>query len=132
MTNDKLTRPGPDIRRWFVGAFGAALVGVGGLGFVVPGAGASSTAPAYDAFHVAGGVVALALAKRGRPAPIRAFLVGFGAVDLYQALASHQHWFPESLFRWTPADDRLHLAVGTILVVLGAWPPSRSWRRKAP
>ena len=68
--------------------------------------------------------MALAVAKRGRPAPIRAFLVGFGAIDLYQALASHQHWFPESLFRWTPADDRLHLTVGTALVVLGARPLS--------
>ncbi len=125
MTNDVQTRLRPDIRRWFVGAFGAALVGVGGLGFARPEAGASSTAPAYDAFHVAGGLVALAVAKRGRPAPIRAFLVGFGAIDLYQALASHQHWFPESLFRWTPADDRLHLIVGTALVVLGAWPRSR-------
>jgi len=125
MTNDMPTRPGPEIRRWSVGAFGAALVGVGGLGFARPGAGASSTAPAYDAFHVAGGVVALALAGRGRPAPIRAFLVGFGAIDLYQALASHRHWFPERLFRWTPTDDRLHLTVGTALLVLGAWPRSR-------
>ena len=125
MTKNVQARPGPDIRRWIVGAFGAALVGVGGLGFVRPEAGASSTAPAYDAFHVTGGVVALALAQRGRPGPIRAFLVGFGAIDLYQALASHQHWFPESLFRWTPTDDRLHLTVGTALVVLGACPRSR-------
>jgi hypothetical protein len=124
MRNEMQIRPGADIRRWVVGAFGATLVGVGGLGFVRPEAGASSTAPAYDAFHLAAGVAALALAKRGRPAPIGAFLVGFGAIDLYQALASHRHWFPESLFRWTPTDDRLHLTVGTALVVLGAWPRS--------
>ena len=116
------------VRRGLVGAFGAGLVVVGGLGFFVPSAGASSTAPAYDAFHVAGGLLALAVARQGRPTPIRAFLVGFGAIDLYQALASHRHWFPESLFRWTPTDDRLHLLVGLVLVVLGAWPRRRATR----
>ncbi len=112
-------------RRVAVGGFGAALVAVGGLGFARPDAGASSTAPAYNTFHVAAGVVALTVAVRGRPAANRAFLVGFGAVDLYQALASRRGWFPVALFRWTPADDRLHLAAGTALLVLGGWPRRR-------
>ncbi len=67
MTNDMQTRPDRDRPTLVVGAFGAALVGMGGLGFVTPEAGASSTAPAYDGFHVAGGLVALALAKTGPP-----------------------------------------------------------------
>jgi hypothetical protein len=93
------------------------LIGV--LGFVAPGRGSTSTAPAYNGFHLAFGVLGLALSVWGDGTAIRAFLVGFGALDLYQALASSQHWFPESLFRWMPADDVLHLVIGVGLVVAG-------------
>ena len=51
----------------------------------------------------------------------RAFLVGFGLIDLYQALASHQPWVPEALFRWAPTDDLLHLVVGVALIAAGAF-----------
>jgi hypothetical protein len=128
MTISVEPKPGREVRRGVVGAFGAVLVLVGGLGFVAPDEGGSSTAPAYNAFHLASGLMALDLARRGRPAATRAFLVGFGAIDIYQALASHQHWFPESLFRWTTTDDRLHLGLGITLAVLGAWPRSRPAR----
>lgn len=107
--------------RIVLGVFAPLLVCVGVLGFVLP-AGRSSTsgAPAYNMFHIAFGAVGLALVIGGNHTAIRAFVVGFGLIDLYQAVASHQHWFPESLFRWTHTDDVLHLAIGAALVAVGA------------
>ena len=103
-----------------LGGFAVLLVGVGVLGFLPAGErGSSSNAPAYNVFHLAFGVVGLALAAWGNSSASRAFLVGFGLIDLYQALASHRHWFPEASFRWTPTDDRLHLVVGVLLIVAG-------------
>jgi hypothetical protein len=50
---------------------------------------------------------------------IRAFNIGFGAIDLYQALASRLHWWPEGLFRWTKVDDLLHVVIGVMLMAVG-------------
>ena len=98
------------------------LVAVGVLGFLpVGGRGSTSNAPAYNLFHLAFGVGGFALAVWGDQSAARAFLVGFGLIDLYQALASHQHWVPEALFRWTPTDDLLHLVVGVVLIAAGAF-----------
>lgn len=47
---------------------------------------------------------------------------GFGLLDLYQALASRRHWFPEPWFRWKPADDRQHVMLGAALVAVGGLP----------
>ena len=108
------------ISRFVLGGFSVLLIGVGVLGFLPAGArGPSSNAPAYNVFHLIFGVAGLALAVWGDRSAARAFLVGFGVIDLYQALASAQHWFPEAWFRWTPADDRLHLVVGVLLIVAG-------------
>lgn len=107
--------------RWIAGGFSVLLIAVGVLGFLPAGArGSTSNAPAYNVFHLTFGVLGLALAVWGDSSAARAFLVGFGLIDLYQALASHQHWFPESLFRWTHTDDVLHLVIGVALVVAGA------------
>lgn len=111
---------GPMIARWVLGVFAPLLVLVGVMGFVAPGRGSTSTAAAYNLFHLAFGVLGLALVLWGDRTAIRAFLVGFGLIDLYQALASSQHWFPESLFRWTHTDDLLHVLIGVGLVVAGA------------
>jgi hypothetical protein len=107
--------------RWVAGVFAGLLVLVGVLGFVAPGRGSTSTAPAYNLFHVAFGVLGLVLAVWGDGTAVRAFLLGFGAIDLYQALASSQGWFPASLFRWTPTDDLLHVVIGAGLVVAGVF-----------
>lgn len=63
----------------------------------------------------------MAFAVLGDRSAARAFLVGFGLIDLYQALASHQHWAPKALFRWTPTDDLLHLVIGVVLIAAGAF-----------
>ena len=106
--------------RLIVGGFAVLLVGVGVLGFLPAGArGSTSNAPAYNVFHLVFGVLGLALVVWGNSSATRAFLVGFGVIDLYQALASHQHWFPEALFRWTHTDDLLHLVIGVLLIAAG-------------
>jgi len=106
--------------RFVVGGFAMLLVGVGVLGFLPAGArGSTSNAPAYNVFHLAFGVLGLALAVWGNSSVAQAFLIGFGVIDLYQALASRQGWFPAASFRWTPADDRLHLVVGVLLIGAG-------------
>jgi hypothetical protein len=107
--------------RWIAGGFAVLLIAVGVLGFLPAGArGRASNAPAYNVFHLAFGVVGLALAVFGDSSAARAYLIGSGVIDLYQALASHQHWFPEALFRWTHTDDVLHLVIGAALAVAGA------------
>ncbi|MGI8984642.1 MAG: hypothetical protein ACR2HM_08955 [Acidimicrobiales bacterium] len=108
------------IARWVLGVFALLLVLVGVGGFLTPDRGSASTAPAYNVFHLAFGLLGLALVLGGDRSAIRAFLVGFGVIDLYQALASAQGWFPASQFRWTHTDDVLHVVLGAGLVLAGA------------
>jgi hypothetical protein len=97
--------------------FAPALLLVGVLGFVLPeSASLTSTAPAYNWFHIASGALGLLLALTRRESYARAFNLGFGLVDLYQAAASFLDLFPETHFRWTRADDALHVLVGALLV----------------
>jgi hypothetical protein len=96
------------------------LVVVGILGFVIPAEkAATSGAPAYNVFHIVFGVTGIVLALTGNDAAIRTFNIGFGAIDLYQAVASRAHWWPERSFRWTKIDDLLHVVIGMFLVVVG-------------
>ena len=97
--------------------FAPVLILVGVLGFVLPeSASLTSGAPAYNWFHIAFGVFGLLLALTRRETYARAFNLGFGIIDLYQAAASYLDLFPETYFRWTRVDDALHVAVGALLV----------------
>jgi len=98
------------------------LVAVGILGFVIPREKAmTSGAPLYNVFHIAFGLIGIALAFTGNDSAIRTFNIGFGAIDLYQAVASRRHWWPESIFRWTTVDDLLHIVIGLLLVIVGVF-----------
>jgi hypothetical protein len=82
--------------------------------------------PAYNLFHIAGGLagVALVLQAGGRGAV--GFNLAFGLIDLYQAVAGSVDLFPASLFAYRrPLDDLLHVTLGLGLVGLGAL----GWRR---
>ncbi len=96
------------------------LILAGVLGFVIPAQlSLVSGAPAYNIFHIAFGVIGLLLLRMKHTSPIRVFNVGFGIIDLCQALASLAHLFPERLFRWTRTDDVLHVVIGAALIVVG-------------
>ena len=102
--------------------FAPLLILTGILGFIIPPKKSlTSGAPAYNIFHIIFGALGLILALSHNDNCIRAFNIGFGVIDLYQAVASFLHWFPEKQFRWTRADDLLHILIGAILVLVGVF-----------
>ncbi|MCI0487160.1 MAG: DUF4383 domain-containing protein [Blastocatellia bacterium] len=100
--------------------FAPLLVLVGVLGFIMPEQ-PTSTAPAYNIFHIAFGAVGIVFVLMKSDHLIRGFNIGFGAIDLYQALASATGLFPERFFRWTAVDDVLHIVIGALLVLIGIY-----------
>lgn len=102
--------------------FAPILVLIGILGFIIPAhKSPTSGATAYNLFHITFGVIGAALILAGYDGGVRAFNVGFGLIDLYQAVASFSNLFPKKLFKWTRVDDILHVAVGIILVLIGVF-----------
>jgi hypothetical protein len=102
--------------------FAPLLIVTGLAGFIVPAdKSLTSGAPAYNAFHIIFGLAGLAIAVMHHDPYIRAFNIGFGAVDLYQAAASFLHLFPEKQFRWKRSDDVLHIVIGAGLVLIGVF-----------
>ena len=107
--------------------FAPLLILVGALGFVLPdGASLTSGAPAYNIFHLIFGAVGMACVWSGKEGLIKLFNLGFGAIDLYQAVASYRHLFPEEHFRWKPADDVLHIVIGAALVLVAIFGTGKS------
>jgi hypothetical protein len=100
--------------------FAPLLLVVGVLGFITPESLAlTSGATPYNVFHLVFGVVGLgALASRDL-GPVRAFNVGFGLIDVYQAVASLAGLWPKAYFQWKATDDVLHVVIGLALVAVG-------------
>ena len=100
--------------------FAPLLIVTGIAGFLIPPEkGLTSGAPAYNIFHIIFGLLGLGLVYCNHDPCIRAFNIGFGVIDLYQAAASFLHFFPEKQFRWKRADDVLHIVIGAGLVLVG-------------
>lgn len=100
--------------------FAPLLILVGILGFIIPQhKSLTSGAPAYNIFHIVFGVVGLVIVLSKDELLIRSFNVGFGFIDLYQAVASFADLLPKEYFRWTLVDDVLHIVIGLLLVVIG-------------
>ncbi len=101
-------------------AFAPILIIAGVLGFITPPSMAlmSGAAP-YNLFHLFFGLVGIGLLITKRLPLARAFNIGFGAVDLYQAVASFAGLFPTALFAYKRADDVLHIVLGLLLVGVG-------------
>ena len=96
------------------------LVLVGLAGFVIPDRKSlTSGAPAYNIFHIVFGLIGLGVVYSQHQTGIRAFNIGFGLIDLYQAAASFMHLFPEKQFKWKRTDDVLHIVIGALLVCVG-------------
>ena len=108
------------MNRWTTAVFAPILIVVGIAGFVLPPRKSrTSTAAPYNIFHIVFGTVGTIIALSGSSAAIRTFNIGFGAIDLYQLAASRYSWWPQHHFRWTGADDALHLVFGAALVIIG-------------
>ena len=102
--------------------FAPILIIIGIAGLVIPAdKSLTSGAIPYDIFHICFGIIGviILLAKSARGAII--FNIGFGLIDLYQAVASYFNLFPESFFLWTGVDDILHIVIGLILVIVGIY-----------
>jgi hypothetical protein len=113
-------KPARSINYHVLRIFSVVLIVAGVAGFVLPPEVAlTSGAPDYNLFHLAFGALGLLLVVLGAETPIRGFNVVFGLIDLYQALASKLHLFPEERFQWKPMDDLLHVVIGAGLVAVG-------------
>lgn len=117
------TRPRAPWPRWnqrVAAVFGAVLVLIGALGLALPGLeGPMSSAVAYDVFHLVAGLLALGLVASRAPALASAFNLGFGLVDLWQAVAGVTGLFPAQLFALRPADHVVHVVLGLALAACG-------------
>jgi len=104
--------------------FAPVLIATGLLGWLLPpGLSVMSGAIPYDVFHLAFGVLGLAVVL-GRSARLSAlFNLGFGAIDLFQAVAGLVGFFPAELFALRPADHAAHLILGALLVTFGLHRP---------
>jgi hypothetical protein len=102
--------------------FAPILVLVGILGFIIPAnRSLTSGATPYNIFHIVFGIIGAILILNGNEGGIRAFNIGFGLIDLYQAVASYANLFPKQYFKWTRVDDILHIVVGALLVLIGVF-----------
>lgn len=110
-----------DLNYYVLIVFAPLLILTGVAGFLIPkNKSLTSGAPAYNVFHIIFGIAGLLVATHHYD-QIRWFNIGFGLIDLYQAAASHLHWFPEKYFRWKRADDILHIVIGAGLVLVGVF-----------
>ena len=104
--------------------FAPVLIATGLLGWLLPpGLSLMSGAIPYDVFHLAFGGLGLAVVL-GRSARLAAlFNLGFGAIDLFQAVAGLVGFFPAALFALRPADHAAHVILGALLVTFGLHRP---------
>lgn len=111
-----------NLNYYFLLIFAPLLILTGILGFLISAKKSlTSGAPAYNVFHVVFGLIGLLVVYLHHDLCIRAFNIGFGLIDLYQAATSFLHLFPERHFRWKRVDDILHIVIGTVLVLVGVF-----------
>jgi hypothetical protein len=100
--------------------FGPVLILTGISGFLIPPRFAlMSGAPAYNVFHIAFGMIGTAIVVANSAMGIAVFNLGFGVVDVYQALAGVTGAFPARQFRYKPADHIVHVVIGLALAAVG-------------
>ena len=102
--------------------FAPILILIGIAGFVIPERfSLTSGAAPYNLFHIFFGAIGLLLLMANSDLLARAFNLGFGLIDLYQAVASVLGLTPIQYFHWTFVDDGLHVLIGFALVLIGAY-----------
>ena len=109
--------------------FAPVLILAGVAGFLLPAdKSLTSGAAPYNVFHIFFGILGLILVWSKKDSLISLFNLGFGLIDLYQALASYLNFPPKGYFLWTRVDDVLHILIGLALVIIGCY--GVFWRRK--
>jgi hypothetical protein len=100
--------------------FAPILILVGLAGFLIPAEQSlTSGAAPYNIFHILFGVLGLLVFWSRSEGSAAYFNIGFGLIDLYQAIASYLSWPPKQYFLWTRVDDILHVLIGVALVIIG-------------
>ena len=108
--------------------FAPLLILTGIAGFVIPAQySLMSNATPYNLFHIIFGAIGLLLLQAGNDLAASSFNLGFGLIDLYQALASVIGLSPIEYFQWTYADDVVHVILGFALVIIGGY-GIRKWK----
>jgi hypothetical protein len=108
------------LNRYTLLIFAPILIATGALGLVTQsGTGPMSDAFAYDVFHIVFGVIGIGFVLLKQEKLVRAFNIGFGAIDLYQLVASLLGLFPLTYFRWKWGDDVAHGVIGVALILIG-------------
>lgn len=108
--------------------FAPLLILTGIAGFVVPAQySLMSDATPYNLFHIIFGALGLVLLQTKSDLAASGFNLGFGLIDLYQALASVIGLSPIQYSQWTYADDVAHVSLGFALVIIGGY-GIRQWR----
>ena len=98
------------------------LLITGIAGFVIPSQyNLMSNATSYNLFHIIFGAIGLVLLQTRSDLAASTFNLGFGLIDLYQALASVVGLTPIQYFQWTYADDVVHVILGFALVIIGGY-----------
>jgi hypothetical protein len=102
--------------------FAPVLIIAGIAGFIIPPEHSlTSGAPAYNVFHLIFGVTGALVVWTRNELWLALFNLGFGLIDLYQALASALDLPPAKYFLWTRADDILHVLIGLALAIIGGY-----------
>lgn len=110
--------------------FAPVLILAGVAGFLVPAQQSlTSGAAPYNVFHISFGTIGLLLVIGRRETLVNFFNLGFGLIDLYQALASFANLPPKQYFLWTRVDDVLHILIGLALVIIGCYGVFKRERR---
>lgn len=104
------------------------LILTGIAAFVIPAEySLMSNAAPYNLFHIIFGAIGLVLIQTKSDLAASSFNLGFGVIDLYQALASAIGLSPIEYFHWTFADDVAHIIIGFALVIIGGY-GLRQWK----
>ena len=102
--------------------FAPILIIVGLAGFLVPAEQSlTSGAAPYNIFHILFGLLGLLIFWSRSEEFAAYFNIGFGLIDLYQAIASYLSLPPKQYFLWTRVDDILHVLIGLALVIIGTY-----------
>ena len=110
------------LNRITLAVYAPILILAGIAGFLVPpDLSLTSGAPAYNIFHLIFGALGLFVFFLKSERAAIYFNVGFGLIDLYQALASRVSLPPKEYFLWTGVDDILHVVIGIALVAIGTY-----------